>query len=275
MPGSFGAADLGLDPYPEINLQFAPPAPGPDKFTLANLDAENQISEWTAHLTGALQHGTAVEVFDFRRSNRSFTCTDLRGLSTPRRRIRFSAEWPNMESLFFWPTGNDAAATHDIIWRPPLVLPSLIAGPIAARLLSLWADAWADGQRTDPRWFFCSAASRLRRADIVHWHIMRYGMPSNDPDEPAVLLPGCSWCGKPGNSFCDGILEFECGAPLCNDCERLWGPCRRCLLWVGLPRHHRVAQEYLNRMSALTDNFQGLSVRTFFTEPNDNTTPQL
>ena len=60
----------------------------------------------------------------------------------------------------------------------------------------------------------------------------------------------CMWCGLPTGCFCDGVGSYmaadrlnssvihgwHCTQAVCTSCDRVFGTCPECILWVGKPR---------------------------------------
>jgi len=80
--------------------------------------------------------------------------------------------------------------------------------------------------------------------ETIHAHI-------RNKEAVCHLLMGCSWCGIPCGGWCEGFnMEFmvwppddsryyighwSCGRSVCSGCERIFGTCPLCSMWVGLP----------------------------------------
>ena len=171
----------------------------------ADLDAYGWIDETDMTGRGV---GTADS------TSTELRCEDFRGyeLRTPVRRT-LSA---------FVPLCAANSSRFAEFWRVPLRLRPLLAGRRGERirrLLNAAGHARAD-------LIFANRPLRLAFARLC-WRRAR--------KEGRHLFGRCTYCMLPTSSWCDGILGWTCGRPLCTDCDNTFRSCSGCVHWNGIP----------------------------------------
>ena len=123
----------------------------------------------------------------------------------------------------------------------------------------IWISPMPLPNTYDPQWrgifkSLLDQSSHQRRALVLGttFQRMEYSVDiwQRQVDAGLPRNAACMWCGLPTGCFCDGVGShisadrfnsfvidgWHCGQAICTECDRAFGACPECTLWVGKPR---------------------------------------
>ena len=123
------------------------------------------------------------------------------------------------------------------IWISPMPLPNTYSPKWRQMFASLFDETFHQRKAL----VLGTTFQRVEYCSKIWKEQLRAGVPQ---------IAACMWCGLPTGCFCDGVGSYmradklnsavihgwHCTQALCSDCDRVFGTCPECILWVGRPR---------------------------------------
>lgn len=170
------------------------------------------------------------------------------GSDEPSWQVHTTAIYPDHGITVFDGRGiDDDGVPRQHFWSPPLqLLPRATDAALRLALTGL-----QELRAPHPRWRNILGSNGLRKLFTQDHNNKKILEAGQRGESTVAVLPTCAWCGLPTGNFCDGFVcmakdsddphhvslhtVYQCGGPVCSDCERVFGVCYPCSFWAGLP----------------------------------------